>query len=160
MRRTFFALCLALASAAAAADVQQARILLRMESNHRLAAHAVADLQVRREGDRVASWRMVVTYYLAGRSGRADGLLTRVYGDSVGNMAGPDNLSLDLTPMGAGFTLPLPSGERAVMVTGGRGPDGKWAVGGTARFKGKGTMNHWSAVSVRSFQWQGDTLSD
>lgn len=152
-----FALLPALAPAA---EKQTERFLLAMESNNKLAAYAVVDASTRVQDGRIQFWLMTVTYYLAGRSGRADGVLTRHYGGHVAHRAGPDLLSLELRPNSVVMSLPLPDGSRAVPLLGGRGGDGKWNLSGSANFKGKGSDNRWSVASVRRIQVGGSDLRD
>lgn len=145
---------------APAADRQTERFLLAMEANNKLAAHAVVDASTLVQDGRIQFWQMTVTYYLAGRSGRADGILTRHYGGHVAHRAGPDVLTLELRPNSVLLSLPLPDGSRAVPLMGGRGGDGKWSLSGSARFKGQGNDNRWSVSSVRRIQAGGSDLRD
>ncbi len=136
--------------APAAPEAQTRRFLLRMEADGRLAAHAVVDAYTRSEAGRVLDWQLSVTYYLAGRAGRADGVISRNYSSSSGNRAGTDNVGVELSPYGVKLTLPTPGGDRAIPVQGAPDAAGKWNLHGSARAKGKGGA--WSVSSVRRIQ--------
>lgn len=151
---------------------QARRFLLRMDLDKKLAANAVVDALVRKQGERTLAWNLSVTYYLpdqlaakgkvkgkASAKAKPGAILSRQYGSSVMNKVDGRNIRIDLVPEAIVLDLPTLGGDHLIPVSGTRDSVGAWALQGRAEFPTAPTkkLKHpkpqvWTVHSIPKFK--------
>jgi hypothetical protein len=128
------------------------RFLLGMEANGKLAANAMVDAWVQKQGSRTLGWRLIVSYYPPTQAKNKPGqLITRHYGSTGEGRVGGQSLQLDLSPGAIVLDLPTPGGDRVVTLRGGKDAKGAWALKGEA-VHGEGKQRvAWKVKSIPRF---------